>query len=51
MTNPLAGVLKIEVLPHGNEIENGLDKDRVDSLSADHVGTKRHALRIGYSLG
>ena len=34
MTNPLAGVLKIEILAHGDEKENGLDKDRVDSLSA-----------------
>jgi hypothetical protein len=34
MTNPLAGVLKIETLAHGDEKENGLDKDRVDSLSA-----------------
>lgn len=34
MTSPLAGVLKIEAIANGPEQENGLDGDRVDSLSA-----------------
>jgi hypothetical protein len=34
MTNPLAGIIKIEVLANGDEQENGLDRDRVDHLSA-----------------
>lgn len=34
MTNPLAGIIKIEALANGDEIENGIDRDRVDHLSA-----------------
>lgn len=34
MSNPLAGIIKIEVLANGEEQENGLDRDRVDQLSA-----------------
>ena len=34
MSNPLAGIIKIEVLANGEEQENGLDRDRVDHLSA-----------------
>jgi hypothetical protein len=34
MANPLAGIIKIEVLANGDEQENGLDRDRVDHLSA-----------------
>lgn len=34
MTNPLAGIIKVEVLANGDEQENGLDRDRVDHLSA-----------------
>jgi hypothetical protein len=34
MNNPLAGIIKIEVLANGEERENGLDRDRVDHLSA-----------------
>ena len=34
MTNPLAGIIKIEVLANGNEKDDGLDRDRVDNLSA-----------------
>jgi hypothetical protein len=34
MTTPLAGVLKIEVLANGAEEEDGLEADRVNSLSA-----------------
>lgn len=33
-TSPLEGVLKIEVLANGDERENGLEQDRVDTLSA-----------------
>lgn len=34
MSNPLAGIIKVEVLANGEEQENGLDRDRVDQLSA-----------------
>lgn len=34
LTSPLDGVVKIEVLANGDERENGLDRDRVDNLSA-----------------
>jgi hypothetical protein len=34
MTTPLAGIVKIEVLANGDERDNGLDRDRVDHLSA-----------------
>lgn len=34
MTNPLAGILKIEVLANGPEKDDGLNGDRVDALSA-----------------
>ena len=34
MSNPLAGIIKVEVLANGDEQENGLDRDRVDQLSA-----------------
>jgi hypothetical protein len=34
MTNPLAGVVKIETLATGGEIDDGLERDRVDHLSA-----------------
>jgi len=34
LTSPLQGVIKIEVLASGEEVENGLDGDRVNNLSA-----------------
>ena len=34
MSSPLAGVIKIEVLANGDEKDDGLDRDRVDNLSA-----------------
>lgn len=34
MTNPLAGVIKVEVLANGTEKDDGLERDRVDHLSA-----------------
>jgi hypothetical protein len=34
MSNPLAGVIKIEVLANGDERDDGLDRDCVDNLSA-----------------
>lgn len=34
MTNPLAGVLKVEVLANGTEKDDGIERDRVDHLSA-----------------
>lgn len=34
MTSPLAGVIKVEVLANGTEIDDGLERDRVDHLSA-----------------
>ncbi len=34
MSNPLAGVVKVEVLANGSETDDGLNGDRVDHLSA-----------------
>src|SRR5208283_1475270 len=47
MTNPLAGIIKIEVLASGSERDDGLDQARVDNLSAL---TRLHQLNAIFAI-